>query len=110
MSASIYIDWGALVSAIVDFLLVAFILFLVIKAMNAAKEMTNADANMEKIIKFKKANGKSLSKKEEAYLSKKDEAIKAAEEAARKAEEDSKKLSTTDTLLTEIKELLEKKK
>ena len=36
-ASSIYIDWGAFVSAIINFLLVAFILFLVVKGMNSAK-------------------------------------------------------------------------
>lgn len=35
---SIYIDWGAFISAIINFLLVAFILFSIVKAINKAKE------------------------------------------------------------------------
>lgn len=35
---TIYIDWGAFISAIINFLLVAMILFIIVKAMNKAKE------------------------------------------------------------------------
>jgi len=34
LSKSIYIDWGAFISAIINFLLVAFILFLIVKGIN----------------------------------------------------------------------------
>ena len=53
MAASIYIDWGALISAIINFFLIAFVLFLIIKAINKAKELgadvivQNAGNNIE---------------------------------------------------------------
>ena len=34
MAQSIYIDWGALISAIINFILIAFILFLIIRLIN----------------------------------------------------------------------------
>lgn len=109
MSASIYIDWGALISSVVDFLLVALILFLVIKAMNAAKELTDKDANLEKIISLKNSKGMKLNRKEQAYVDKKKAEAEAALEAAKKAEEEANKLTKTEDLLTQIKNLLEKK-
>ena len=36
--SSIYIDWGAFISAIINFILVAFILFVIVKAINTAKQ------------------------------------------------------------------------
>lgn len=36
-SSTIYIDWGAFISAIINFLLVAMILFCIVKAINSAK-------------------------------------------------------------------------
>lgn len=39
--ATLYIDWGAFISAIVDFLLIALILFLIIKAIMNAKNLAN---------------------------------------------------------------------
>ena len=38
LAASIYIDWGALIGAIINFLLIAFILFLIIKTLNTFSE------------------------------------------------------------------------
>ena len=37
MDAAIYIDWGAFLSAIINFFLIALVLFLIIKAINKAK-------------------------------------------------------------------------
>lgn len=36
--AEVAIEWGQFVTAIIDFVLVAFVMFLIIKAMNAAKK------------------------------------------------------------------------
>lgn len=38
LSKSIYIDWGAFVSAIINFLLIAFVLFCIVKAFNKARD------------------------------------------------------------------------
>ena len=109
MAASIYIDWGALISAIINFFLIAFVLFLIIKAINKAKDMGATDAKMEKKIEKRKAAGKPLTKKQEKYLAAKEAARVAAEEEKRKAEEEANKLSRSEQLLTDIKELLAKK-
>lgn len=39
LANSIYIDWGAFITAIIDFLLIALVLFLIIKAMMKAQDM-----------------------------------------------------------------------
>ena len=109
MAASIYIDWGALISAIINFFLIAFVLFLIIKAINKAKDFGAKDEKMEKKIEKRKAAGKPLTKKQEKYLADKEAARVAAEEEKRKAEEEANKLSRSELLLTEIKELLAKK-
>jgi len=36
--SSIYIDWGAFISAIINFILIAFVLFIIVRAINKAKE------------------------------------------------------------------------
>lgn len=109
MTASIYIDWGALISAIINFFLIAFVLFLIIKAINKAKDMGATDAKIEKKIEKRKAAGKPLTKKQEKYLADKEAARVAAEEEKKKAEEEANKLTRSEQLLTEIKMLLEKK-
>ena len=41
-SATNYIDWGTFISAIINFLLVALVLFLIIKAINRVREAGEA--------------------------------------------------------------------
>jgi len=38
LANSIYIDWGAFLSAIINFVLIALVLFIIVKAMNKVKE------------------------------------------------------------------------
>ena len=113
LTNSIYIDWGAFISAIINFLLVAFVLFLIVRAFNNVKEASKtandtylrAVSKQEKGLRLTKKEAKAIKAHEEAEA----QAKKEQEEAARLAEEEAKKLSTTDALLTEIKELLAKK-
>ncbi len=48
LANSIYIDWGAFISAIINFLLIALVLFIIVKAMNKVKEEAEkAKTNLE---------------------------------------------------------------
>ena len=38
LANSIYIDWGAFINAIINFLIIAFVLFLIVKTINRVKE------------------------------------------------------------------------
>lgn len=113
LTNSIYIDWGAFISAIINFLLVAFVLFLIVRAFNNVKEAsekannayTRAVAKQEKGLKLTKKEAKAIAAHDEAEAKSKAE----KEEADRLAAEEANKLSRTDALLTEIKELLAKK-
>lgn len=117
LDSSIYIDWGAFISSIINFLLIAFVLFSIVKIMNRIK-----DGNGKVLDNLKKVH---LNKKEKAelkaaginykdkaavkaYYDEKEAAAKAVadEEAAKAAEE--AKLHTTEGLLEQIKTLLEK--
>ena len=60
LSKSIYIDWGAFITAILNFFIIAFILFLILKAFNAATKLTK-DMN-NKIISLSKKELKKLKK------------------------------------------------
>ena len=54
---SIYIDWGAFISAIINFLLIAFVLFTIVKVMNRLSEAGDHLAeNAEKEKNLKKTN------------------------------------------------------
>ena len=120
LESAIYIDWGALISAIIDFLLIALVLFIVVRAFNHAKEkreQTIAEFKKGKPTKedrkAMKAQGIKLYDRNavQAYmaekLAKEEEAKKAAEEQAKIDAEEAKK-HTTEGLLESIKELLEK--
>lgn len=41
LASSIYIDWGAFITAIINFFLIALVLFLILKAMMATKGISN---------------------------------------------------------------------
>lgn len=102
---SIYIDWGALVSAIINFLLIALVLFVIVKTFNNVKDVAERAQNVENKIAFKQKNGIKLSKKEQKYLDEKQAAEEAAAaEAALPAPEP--EISSTDKLLGEILEQL----
>lgn len=86
---SILIDWGAFISALINFLLVAFVLFLIIRTFNNIKDGAEKTKNIENIINFKNSKGIKLNKKELAYLEEKraKEEASAALEAKKKEEE-----------------------
>ena len=85
--SSIYIDWGAFISAIINFLLVAFILFIIVKAINTAKAKKEelAAAELEKY-----------------YRKHPEERPAPVPEAA--------PAPTTEQLLTQIRDILKEKK
>ena len=110
-----YIDWGSLINAIINFLLIAFVLFVIVKTMNNLKEGNQKIAKHNKVakadVKTMKAQGIKLSDKEavKAYFEE-----KAAKEAQANAEAEEKarleRLAnpTTEDLLKEIRDLLKK--
>lgn len=108
-AASIYIDWGSFISAIINFILIALVLFLIIKAFNRVAQA----AKVAKDLKAKKEAGLPLTKREQKKLA----AILAIEEKealeAKKAEEEALKEAAKPTkdqeLLMEIRDLLAKK-
>lgn len=111
LANSILIDWGAFISAIINFLLVAFVLFLIIKTFNNIKDGAEKSKNIDSRIEFKKSKGIKLTKKEQAYLVKKQAALEAAEAEAKKKEEEASKPAPKDpvvVLLEEIRDSLNK--
>lgn len=120
LASSIYIDWGAFISAIINFLLIALTLFTIVRIINKVRDnngkmfenlkKVHLDKNERKELKDAGVN---IKDKEavKAYFAKKEEdaKIKAEEEAkaaALAAEE--AKLHSTEGLLEQIKALLEK--
>ncbi len=104
LTQSVYIDWGAFIMAVINFLLTAIILFIIIKAINSFRDGAKQYqiTNLEKSeIRELKAQGMSR-KQIKAYAEKKaaDDAAKAAVEA------EANKPETTDDVLKDIRELL----
>ncbi len=106
-----YIDWGNLINAIVDFILIAVILFTILRIFVALHKVSDGITGDEakkkrKLIMSYKKNGMNLSeataKAEETLAAEKkaEEEKKVAEEAAAAAK------PTTEQLLVEIRDLL----
>ena len=125
LAKSIYIDWGAFITAIINFLLIALILFLILKAVmkanqlmqNTVNEIKDKSKRKEKkeVFRQAKAEGRPFREVWAEYLA--DKKAKAEEEAKKKAEEEAKKKAEEDAtkdadkhaqedLLVQIRDLL----
>lgn len=123
LTKSIYIDWGSFISAIINFLLIAFVLFAIVRTMNniaTAREKAIEEMGFEQkkeVYKLRKELKCSRKEAQEAYERKVAEAkAKKAEEdriAAEKAAEEARiaeeKATANTRLLEEIRDLLKQK-
>ena len=114
MDSAIYIDWGAFISAIINFILIALVLFLIIKAINRAKSGLGKVKKgflilLKPEVRALRKEGKSWAEIREidAKLAEEKKAAdeKAAAEAAAIAE-----ANKPETILKEIRDLLKEKK
>lgn len=120
MAKSIYIDWGSFINAIINFFLVAFVLFVIVKFINKAREHGKKIASDAKEGIISKEDRKELKKlgikvtdtaAVEKYF-----AEKAAKEAAEKAAAEEKARlekeanPTTEELLKQIRDLIKESK
>lgn len=118
LANSIYLDWGALINAIINFFLIAFVLFVIVKIINNVRE--SHEEMVEQIRKKKptreerremRMQGIRLSDKEAVAAYYEEKAKKAEEEklaAEEKAKADRLANPTTEDLLKEIRDLLKK--
>lgn len=119
LAQSIYIDWGAFINAVINFFIVAFVLFIIVKVINRAREnqakladSINSGKPTKEERKEMKARGIKFSDKaavavfyaEKARIA--EEEKLAAEEAARLELEAN---PTTEMLLKEIRDFLKSK-
>ncbi len=123
LANSFYIDWGSLINAIINFLLIAFVLFTIVRVINRVKERNEELQENIKKNKLTKADKKILKSrgikryeldKVKAYIEEREANRKAEEEKAKKeAEEKAKKERlenpTVEDLLKDIKKLLQEK-
>ncbi len=105
LAKSIYIDWGAFITAILNFILIALVLFLIIRTFNRIKENSQAvycGYTKEEYLAFRKSGktqediaAMAAARDEKAAADK-----KAAEEAA--AAEEAKKAATLEQFYANI--------
>jgi large conductance mechanosensitive channel len=122
LANSIYIDWGAFINAVINFFLIAFVLFTIVKVINKVRaeqkefaEKVAKNTLDRKERKELKAHGISIRDKVavEAYFAEKqrladETAAKAKAEAAEKARIDRESNLTTEDLLKKILEVISK--
>lgn len=119
LAGSIYIDWGAFVSAVINFLLIAIVLFTIVKTFNKIREesndlrkglLTKEDRKELKARKIKRTDIEAV----KAYLKEKEELKKQLEEQEKKEQEEKERLNrlenpTVEDLLKDIKNILQSK-
>ena len=125
LAASIYIDWGAFVSAVINFFLIAFVMFTIVRVMNRVaeardkieEEQTKEYKKFKAIKKISKTQKVSRAKAAILYeeqckveAEKKAEEARIAEEKAREEARIAEEKATANTrLLEEIRDLLKSK-
>ncbi|MBQ3596932.1 MAG: large conductance mechanosensitive channel protein MscL [Clostridia bacterium] len=124
LANSIYIDWGAFISAVINFFIIAFVLFAIVKVINRIKEenekaeaerkkkrLSKEDKKALKALGIKRSDKKAV---EEYFAKKEQDRLLAEEKAKQEAEEKAKaeRLAnpTTEDLLKSIIGILEDKK
>ena len=124
LAQSIYIDWGAFINAVINFFIVALVLFTIVKMINKfradQKEFSERladltlDRNERKELKKAGVNIKDKQAVKEYFENKKKAAEKAAEEEKKAAEEKARQERlnnpTTEDLLKDILAELKKNK
>ena len=114
LANSIYIDWGSLINAIINFILIAFVLFCIVRVINNVKDgkALKPGKYSKEDKKAMKAQGIKLSDKEavDAYFAKKaEDEAKAKAEAEEKARLEREANPTTEDLLKKILTAIESK-
>lgn len=108
LANSIYIDWGAFITAIINFILIALVLFLIIKTVMRLKGIgKNKYGETITRDEYKKMIREGKTKEEIAKIDSERVAQKKAEEEAKAAEAAA---NTTEALLKDIRDLLKNQK
>ena len=124
LANSIYIDWGAFISAVINFFIIAFVLFAIVKVINRIKEenekaeaerkkkrLSKEDKKALKALGIKRSDKKAV---EEYFAKKEQDRLLAEEKAKQEAEEKAKaeRLAnpTTEDLLKTIIQILNQQK
>ncbi len=65
---SIYIDWGAFISAIINFILVALVIFIIVRSFNKVANEVNYNKQMHDSVLEKMKKGEELNKVEKKWV------------------------------------------
>ena len=68
LANSIYIDWGAFINAVINFIIIAFVVFLLVKLINKAKDIADVNERMCNEVQQKLDNDEELTKMEQKWL------------------------------------------
>lgn len=113
LANSIYIDWGAFISAIINFFLIALTIFLIVKIINKVHDTLDYNEVMKNNVQRKLDSDEELNdieKKWVKHMEKKNPDIVPRKTVALEPTEPAEpELSSTDKLLTEILEQLKQK-
>ena len=123
LADSIYIDWGAFISAIINFFIIAFVLFMIVKMFNRIAEAQEkmmlglelsdkkeiAKIRREEKVSKKEARAILNERKAQLKAKKAEEERLAAEKAAAEAAAAEAKATANTRLLEEIRDLLKNK-
>ena len=123
LTKSIYIDWGAFITAVINFLIIALTLFIVLKVAMKSNQLLNETSKNLKKLKLTKEEKKELKEKgislrdRKAIKEYRDAKVKEAEEKKKQAEEEAKAKAeaerlanpTQEDLLKEIIAILKEK-
>lgn len=114
LTNSIYIDWGAFINAIINFLIIAVVVFTIVKLINKAKDLADVNERMTKEVQKKFDNDEELNDFEQKWLTRYEKRHpdlapkKKVEEAP--AEEAPAEPTATEKLLAEILQELKSQK
>lgn len=123
LAESIYIDWGALINAVINFLVIAFVLFTIVRMINNLRGLNEGIVSVVDKNTFTKAERKELKanginpknfEAAKAYFAEKERLAKEEEERARAEAEAAAAAEraanpTSEDLLKEIRDLLKNK-
>ena len=123
LAESIYIDWGALINAVINFLVIAFVLFTIVRMINNLRGLNEEIVSVVDKNTFTKAERKELKENginpknfeaAKAYFAEKERLAKEEEERAHADAEaaaaaERAAIPTSEDLLKEIRDLLKNK-
>lgn len=114
LTNSIYIDWGAFITAVINFFLIALVLFTIIKIASKSRDVLHEMAETSNKYRLTKEDRKELIKrgvniKDRAAVRLELDKMAEEEKARKEAEAKANYKPTTNELLTEIVTILKEK-